>query len=183
MLAPLIDAARDRILGSDLTEGEHDQKLAGDDERNRPDERRSRLRKPECKERIDADDRRQVRESEREVAPQSKRSSQLLAIAERRELLGIHSNLVSLHASSLSLVPTPWRSPRRYNGGGVTTRAPIRRFSGSAPLAENVLRKFEAITGSRIVEGFGLSEASPVTHMNPLNGVRKTGSVGVPTCR
>src|SRR2546421_688250 len=75
----------------------------------------------------------QLRESEREVAPQSKRSTQLLAIAERRVLLGIDSNLVSLQASSLSLVPPRWRSQRRYNGGGVTTRAPIRRFSGSAP--------------------------------------------------
>jgi len=43
-----------------------------------------------------------------------------------------------------------------------------------------VLRRFEELTGSRIVEGFGLSEASPVTHMNPLNGLRKPGTIGVP---
>src|SRR5207249_10671767 len=35
-------------------------------------------------------------------------------------------------------------------------------------------------TGARIVEGFGLSEASPVTHMNPVNGLRKSGAIGVP---
>jgi long-chain acyl-CoA synthetase len=53
-------------------------------------------------------------------------------------------------------------------------------FSGSAPLPEVVMRHFEDLTGSRIVEGFGLSEASPVTHMNPFHGVRKPGSIGVP---
>jgi len=55
-----------------------------------------------------------------------------------------------------------------------------RCFSGSAAMAEDVLRRFEELTGSRIVEGFGLSEASPVTHMNPLNGLRKPGTIGVP---
>lgn len=53
-------------------------------------------------------------------------------------------------------------------------------ISGSAPLPEAVLERFEELTGSKIVEGFGLTEASPVTHINPLNGVRKVGSIGLP---
>lgn len=52
--------------------------------------------------------------------------------------------------------------------------------SGSAPLPLQVAKKFEAITGGKLVEGYGLSEASPVTHVNPLNGKRKEGSIGVP---
>ena len=52
-------------------------------------------------------------------------------------------------------------------------------FSGSAPLPVDVLQKFEQLTGARIVEGFGLTEASPITHGNPM-GKRKVGSVGVP---
>jgi long-chain acyl-CoA synthetase len=52
-------------------------------------------------------------------------------------------------------------------------------FSGSAPLPVDVLQKFEQLTGSRIVEGFGLTESSPVSHGNPM-GRRKVGSVGVP---
>ena len=52
-------------------------------------------------------------------------------------------------------------------------------FSGSAPLPVEVLEKFERLTGSRIVEGFGLTETSPVTHANPM-GRRKVGSIGVP---
>jgi long-chain acyl-CoA synthetase len=53
-------------------------------------------------------------------------------------------------------------------------------FSGSAPLPREVLQRFEALTGSKIVEGYGLTETSPVTHANPLNGQRKIGSIGVP---
>ncbi|MBT8370506.1 MAG: long-chain fatty acid--CoA ligase [Deltaproteobacteria bacterium] len=53
-------------------------------------------------------------------------------------------------------------------------------FSGSAPLALEVIKKFEGLTGAAISEGFGLTETSPITHANPFNGVRKVGSVGLP---
>ena len=53
-------------------------------------------------------------------------------------------------------------------------------FSGAAPLPPDVLERFETLTGSKIVEGYGLTETSPVTHANPLNGRRKIGSIGVP---
>lgn len=53
-------------------------------------------------------------------------------------------------------------------------------FSGSAPLPIEVLERFERMTGGKIVEGFGLTETSPVTHANPLGGVRKPGSIGIP---
>ncbi len=53
-------------------------------------------------------------------------------------------------------------------------------LSGSAPLPVEVLERFEELTGARITEGFGLTETSPMTHGNPLNGLRKVGSVGVP---
>lgn len=54
-------------------------------------------------------------------------------------------------------------------------------FSGSAPLPVEVIRDFEAATGAVIVEGFGMTETSPVTHINPFaGGARKVGSVGIP---
>jgi long-chain acyl-CoA synthetase len=53
-------------------------------------------------------------------------------------------------------------------------------FSGSAPLPLEVIREFEEITGAAIVEGYGLTESSPVTHINPFNGKRKPGSIGIP---
>jgi long-chain acyl-CoA synthetase len=54
--------------------------------------------------------------------------------------------------------------------------------SGSAPLLIETHRKFVELTGARLVEGYGLTEAAPVTHCNPLfgEGKQKVGSIGVP---
>jgi long-chain acyl-CoA synthetase len=53
-------------------------------------------------------------------------------------------------------------------------------ISGAAPLPIEVQETFEKLTQGRLVEGYGLTEASPVTHANPLEGVRKSGSIGIP---
>lgn len=53
-------------------------------------------------------------------------------------------------------------------------------ISGSAPMPVEWLKKFEEVTGTPITEGFGLTEASPVTHANPVFGKQKPGSIGVP---
>jgi long-chain acyl-CoA synthetase len=53
-------------------------------------------------------------------------------------------------------------------------------FSGSAPLPAEVQRRFESLTGAKLVEGYGLSETSPVTHGNPIGGEDRIGSVGIP---
>jgi len=52
--------------------------------------------------------------------------------------------------------------------------------SGAAPLPLEVQNRFEELTGSVIIEGYGLSEASPVTHGNPVYGERKLGTIGLP---
>jgi long-chain acyl-CoA synthetase len=53
-------------------------------------------------------------------------------------------------------------------------------ISGAAALPAEVAFDFERLTGGTLVEGYGLTEASPVTHCNPFSGQRKTGSVGIP---
>ncbi len=53
-------------------------------------------------------------------------------------------------------------------------------ISGAAALPPEVQRKFEEITGGTLVEGYGLSEASPVTHANPLDGSAEVGFIGLP---
>jgi long-chain acyl-CoA synthetase len=53
-------------------------------------------------------------------------------------------------------------------------------ISGAAPLPTEVQSRFESITGGRLVEGYGLTEASPITHVNPISGTRKAGSIGIP---
>ncbi len=52
--------------------------------------------------------------------------------------------------------------------------------SGAASLPVEVQEAFERLTKGRLVEGYGLTEAGPVTHANPLNGTRKRGCIGVP---
>lgn len=53
-------------------------------------------------------------------------------------------------------------------------------ISGAAPLPVEVQESFEKLTQGRLVEGYGLTEASPVTHVNPLDHGRKAGSIGLP---
>jgi long-chain acyl-CoA synthetase len=52
--------------------------------------------------------------------------------------------------------------------------------SGSAPLPKTIAEKFEAITGGKLREGYGLSETSPVITINPIYGQAKIGSIGIP---
>jgi long-chain acyl-CoA synthetase len=53
-------------------------------------------------------------------------------------------------------------------------------ISGSAPLPQEVRDRFEDLTGCRIMEGYGLTEAGPVTHLNPYQQERPPASIGLP---
>ncbi|MGE4553844.1 MAG: long-chain fatty acid--CoA ligase [Desulfovibrionaceae bacterium] len=53
-------------------------------------------------------------------------------------------------------------------------------ISGSAPLPADTTRRFTELTEAKILEGYGLTEASPVTHFNPFKSKQKPGSIGVP---
>jgi long-chain acyl-CoA synthetase len=53
-------------------------------------------------------------------------------------------------------------------------------LSGAAPLPAQILQEFEAKFHIPLIEGYGLSEASPVVTKNPLDGTRKPGSIGLP---
>jgi len=53
-------------------------------------------------------------------------------------------------------------------------------ISGAAGLPVEVQTRFQELTGGRLVEGYGLSEASPVTHVNPVFGDNRVGYIGTP---
>ena len=80
-------------------------------------------------------------------------------------------------------------SPRIYNAinnSPLSQKYDLRSIeacvSGSAPLLVETHRRFVELTGASLVEGYGLTEAAPVTHCNPLFGAgkQKVGSIGVP---
>jgi long-chain acyl-CoA synthetase len=67
------------------------------------------------------------------------------------------------------------RNVREYGLGSIKAC-----ISGAAPLPIEVQEKFEKLTQGRLVEGYGLTEASPVTHANPFDGPSKPGAMGIP---
>lgn len=78
-------------------------------------------------------------------------------------------------------VPTLYISLLNHPDARTSGLDRVRRFnSGSAPLPIDVLEKFEALTGGMLYEGYGLTEASPVTHSTPTLAKRKPGSIGLP---
>ena len=77
--------------------------------------------------------------------------------------------------------PTIYNDLLSYDGFRQTRLARLAWcYSGSAPLPEETLRRWEDATGCFILEGYGQTEAGPVLTYNPANGVRKPGSVGIP---
>lgn len=63
----------------------------------------------------------------------------------------------------------------KYNLGSIKVC-----LSGAAPLMQDTKQEFESITGGKLVEAFGLSESFVATHVNPINGLNKPGSIGLP---
>jgi long-chain acyl-CoA synthetase len=86
--------------------------------------------------------------------------------------------IFSRRATILPAVPSFYRM---ILGAQLPTPLPIRIFiSGSAPLPMQTLKEFEEKFKVPLIEGYGLSEASPVVSKNPLHGIRKAGSIGIP---
>jgi long-chain acyl-CoA synthetase len=85
------------------------------------------------------------------------------------------------HPTTMPAVPTLFTAILSTPGIDRTDLTSIKScLSGGAPLPVEVKHKFEAMTGCTVVEGYGLSETSPVAAANPLQGVNKAGSVGLP---
>jgi len=86
--------------------------------------------------------------------------------------------IVQRQATVLPAIPQFYRS---LVNAPISGRLPIRLFvSGAAPLPAQILKDFEAKFHTPLIEGYGLSEASPVVTKNPLDGRRKAGSIGLP---
>ncbi|HYX51469.1 MAG TPA: long-chain fatty acid--CoA ligase, partial [Ktedonobacteraceae bacterium] len=85
------------------------------------------------------------------------------------------------HPTQLPGIPTMYIAIMRGIGKHTADLRSIRYcISGAMGLPKKVRMDWEALTGGKLVEGYGLSEAAPVTHCNPLNGDIRDGSIGLP---
>lgn len=90
----------------------------------------------------------------------------------------ILAEIVRRRATILPAVPQFFRTLAAVETG---SDFPLRVcISGGAPLPAEILREFSAKMSIPLIEGYGLSEASPVVSLNPLAGPQKAGSIGVP---
>lgn len=86
--------------------------------------------------------------------------------------------IIQRQATVLPAIPQFYRS---MVNASLPVHMPLRLcVSGAAPLPVQVLKEFESKFGIPLIEGYGLSEASPVVTKNPLDGSRKPGSIGIP---
>lgn len=105
----------------------------------------------------------------------------MLLVPDPRNLKSLISGIERHRPTMFPAVPAMFEGINRFPAIERRDLSSIKGcFSGSAPLSLDVMTRFESLTGARITEGFGLTEASPVTHVNPLFGLRKEGSIGVP---
>ena len=105
----------------------------------------------------------------------------IVLIPNPRDVGAMIKNILKHRVTLMPAVPAMYNAINQYPGVDKLDLSSIKICnSGSAPLPVEVLQRFEDLTGAKISEGFGLTETSPLTHCNPVYGMRKTGSVGVP---
>ena len=109
--------------------------------------------------------------------------SGMVMIPNPRDIKDVLSSIQKYKTSIFPGIPTQYNAinnnpdaiARKYDLSSVRTC-----ISGSAPLMRETKEKFEALTGGKLCEGYGLSETPTATHCNPLLGENRTGSIGVP---
>lgn len=109
--------------------------------------------------------------------------STLVMVPNPRDLKDVLENISKYRASIFPAVPTLYNAINNNPDvlAGKYDLSSIKAcVSGSAPLMRETKEKFEALTGGKVFEGYGLSEAPTATHCNPMEGVNKTGSIGMP---
>jgi long-chain acyl-CoA synthetase len=107
----------------------------------------------------------------------------LAMVPNPRDMPDLLNNIKKFHPSVFPGIPMLYNAINnrpdviagKYNLGSIKAC-----ISGSAPLLRDTKERFEALSGGKVSEGYGLSEAPTATHCNPLLGVNITGSIGIP---
>ena len=107
----------------------------------------------------------------------------MVMIPNARDIADVLENINKYHPTTFPGVPTLYNAINNHPdvlSGKINLRSIKSCISGSAPLLRETKERFEQLTGGKVFEGYGLSEAPTATHCNPLMGVNKTGSIGMP---
>ena len=107
----------------------------------------------------------------------------MVMIPNARDLHDVLTSIQKYKASIFPGVPTLYNAINNHPDvlAGKYNLSSIKAcISGSAPLMRETKDKFEALTGGKLVEGYGLSEAPTASHCNPLFGDIRSGSIGLP---
>lgn len=109
--------------------------------------------------------------------------AKMVLIPDPRKLDDLLRNIETYQTSFFPGVPSLYAVINRFPDvlAGRYRLSSIRAcISGSAPLLKEVQDAFESLTGAKLMEGYGLSEAPTATHCNPMFGEKRAGSIGLP---
>ena len=109
--------------------------------------------------------------------------SSMVMVPNPRDLKDVLDNIAKHKATIFPGVPALYNGINNHpdvKAGKYNLSSIKACISGSAPLMRETKEQFEKLTGGKVFEGYGLSEAPTATHCNPLEGVNKTGSIGMP---
>ena len=107
----------------------------------------------------------------------------MILIDNPRDIDAILQSIDSYQATLFPGVPNIYQAINRHpdvEAGRYDLSSIKGCISGSAPLMRSTKEKFEALTGGKLIEGYGLSEAPTATHCNPMYGENREGSIGLP---
>ncbi len=107
----------------------------------------------------------------------------MVMVPNPRDLKDVLENIHKFHTTLFPGVPTLYNAINNHpdvKAGKYDLHSIKACISGSAPLLRETKERFEALTGGKVFEGYGLSEAPTATHCNPLLGENRTGSIGLP---
>jgi long-chain acyl-CoA synthetase len=107
----------------------------------------------------------------------------MVMVPNPRDLKDVLTNITKYQATIFPGVPTLYNAINNHpdvQAGKYSLNSIKACISGSAPLMRETKEKFESLTGGKLFEGYGLSEAPTATHCNPMYGENRTGSIGLP---
>ncbi|MGD8758779.1 MAG: long-chain fatty acid--CoA ligase [Anaerolineales bacterium] len=110
-------------------------------------------------------------------------SSTMVMVPDPRDIGDVLENIDKYKPTIYPGVPAMYNSINAnpdVQAGKYDLRSIKACISGSAPLLRETKETFEGLTGGKLVEGFGMSEAPTSTHANPLLGENRIGSIGIP---